>query len=99
MYRTAACYEKEFDIHTSLKGISVLTAIALIADIAMVTMFPSAKAFALYLRSAPGVDASNGTQRLLGTNKQGRKLAVTLLSHSIISVTVIPRSGNGMTSW
>jgi transposase len=83
LYRTAACYYKEIDILTSMKGISVLTAIALIADIATVTRFPNAKTFASYLRSAPGVDASNETQRPLGTNKQGRKLSVTLLSQSL----------------
>ena len=83
LYRTAACYEKEIDILTSMKGISVLTAIALLSDIATVTRFPNAKAFASYLRSAPGVDSSNETQRPLGTNKQGRKLSVTLLSQSL----------------
>jgi transposase len=83
LYRMAACYDKEIDILTSMKGISVLTAIALIADIATVTRFPHAKEFASYLRSAPGVDASNEIHRSLGTNKQGRKLSVTLLSQSL----------------
>jgi transposase len=83
LYLHAVGYEKQIDILTSMKGISLLTAIALLADIGTVTRFPSAKAFASYLRSAPGVDSSNQTNRPMGTNKMGRKLSVTLLSQSL----------------
>ena len=44
-------YLKEIDILTSMKGVSVFTAIAIIADIISVKRFSSSKQFASYLRS------------------------------------------------
>ena len=75
-----AKYYKQIDILTSMKGVSVLTAIAIIADIATIDRFPNSKHFTSYLRSAPGVDSSNETTR---TTKFGRKLSVSLLSQSL----------------
>lgn len=76
-------YLSQIDILTSMKGISVITAIALIADISDLSRFTNSKKLASYLRSAPGIDSSNETVRLLSTNKMGRKLSVTLLSQSL----------------
>lgn len=76
-------YINEIDILTSMKGISVFTAIALMADIATVERFPNSKHFTSYLRSAPGVESSNETTRITNTNKSGRKLSVTLISQSL----------------
>lgn len=76
-------YIKEIDILTSMKGISVMTAIAIIADIATVERFPNSKHFTSYLRSAPGVDSSNETTKVKKTTKFGRKLSVTLLTQSL----------------
>ena len=76
-------YLKEIDILTSMKGISVFTAIALIADIATIERFPNSKHFSSYLKSAPGVDSSNDTTRICKTNKFGRKLSITLLTQSL----------------
>jgi transposase len=76
-------YIKEIDILTSMKGISVMTAIAIIADIASIERFPNSKHFTSYLRSAPGVDSSNETTRIKKTTKFGRKLSVTLLTQSL----------------
>jgi len=83
IYILGAGYMKEIDILTSMKGISVFTAIALIADIATIERFPNSKHFSSYLRSAPGVDSSNDTTRICKTNKFGRKLSVTLLTQSL----------------
>ena len=80
---TTAPFHNQIDILTSMKGISVFTAAALIADIATVKRFPNSKNFTSYLRSAPGVDSSNGETRVLHTTKFGRKLSVTLLSQSL----------------
>ncbi len=76
-------YINEIDIVTSMRGISVFLAIALMADIATVERFPNSKHFTSYLRSTPGVASSNETTRITGTNKSGRKLAVTLITQSL----------------
>ena len=52
-------YLKEIDILTSMRGISVFTAIAIIADIITVKRFSNSKKFASYLRSTPKVESSN----------------------------------------
>jgi len=76
-------YIKQIDILTSMKGISIITAIALIADISEIKRFTNSKKLASYLRSAPGVDSSNNVIKNLSTNKMGRRLSVTLLSQSL----------------
>ena len=76
-------YMREIEILTSMKGISVFTAIAVIADIIEVNRFKSSKAFTSYLRSAPRVSNSNTSNPTLGTNKKGRKLAATLVTQSL----------------
>ena len=80
---SAVSYHKQINILTSMKGISVFTAVALIADIAGIERFDNSKQLTSYLRSAPGVDSSNENTRNLRTNKFGRKLSVTLLSQSL----------------
>jgi transposase len=74
---------KEIEILTSMKGISVFTAIAIIADIISVDRFKNSKAFTSYLRSAPKVSNSNTSVSIKGTNKKGRKLSATLLTQSL----------------
>jgi len=76
-------YKEQIDILTSMKGISLFIAIALIADISVLTRFNNSKKFASYLRSTPGVDSSNETIKNLSTNKMGRRLSITLLSQSL----------------
>ena len=83
MYIIAKPYVKQIEILTSMKGISIFTAIALIADISEIDRFENSKKLSSYLRSAPGIDISNDTVRDLKTNKFGRKLSITLLSQSI----------------
>jgi transposase len=79
----AAPYMREIEILTSMKGISVFTAIAIIADIISVNRFRNSKSFASYLRSAPSVTSSTTATKMKGTNKKGRKLAATLLTQSL----------------
>jgi transposase len=76
-------YLREIEILTSMKGVSVFMAIAIIADIIKVDRFKDSKSFASYLRSAPKVESSNTTVHMRGTNKQGRKLSATLISQSL----------------
>jgi len=76
-------YMKEIDILTSMQGISVFTAIAIISDIIDVKRFSNSKKFASYLRSAPKVESSNDKTIIKSTNKQGRKLTISLLYQSL----------------
>jgi transposase len=80
---SAEPYMAQIEVLTSMKGISVFIAIAVIADIIDVGRFKDSKAFTSYLRSAPRVANSNTTVSVRGTNKQGRKLAATLLTQSL----------------
>jgi len=73
-------YMREIKILTSMKGVSVFIAIAIIADIVSVDRFKDSKSFTSYLRSAPRVESSNTTKGNKGTNKMGRKLSATLLT-------------------
>lgn len=76
-------YHHEIDILTSMKGISVITALAIIADVGAVDRFPNQKKFCSYLRSAPGVDSSNETTRTTKTNKFARSLSISFLTQSL----------------
>ncbi|GHU20560.1 IS110 family transposase [Spirochaetia bacterium] len=76
-------FMREIGILTSMKGISVFIAIAIITDIIEVSRFKNSKHFTSYLRSAPKVSNSNTSTSIKGTNKQGRKLAATLLTQSL----------------
>jgi transposase len=73
----------QIEILTSMKGISVFIAVAIIADIIDVGRFKDSKAFTSYLRSAPRMSNSNTSTKNRGTNKMGRKLAATLLTQSL----------------
>jgi transposase len=66
-----------------MRGISILTALALIADIAAIDRFSNSRKFTSYLGSAPGVDSSNESVRITRTTRFGRKLSVVLLSQSL----------------
>jgi transposase len=74
---------KEIEILTSMKGISVFTAVAVIADIIEVNRFRDSKSFTSYLRSAPRVANSNTSVNIRGTNKKGRKVSAALAAQSL----------------
>jgi transposase len=73
----------QIDLLTSMKGVSVFIAIAIIADIIEVSRFKDSKHFTSYLRSAPKVSKSNTTMSIRGTNKMRRKLSSALLTQSL----------------
>jgi len=79
----AEAFMPQIEILTSMKGVSVFIAIAIIADIIDVRRFRNSKAFTSYLRSAPKVSNSNTSVSIRGTNKKGRKLSATLLTQSL----------------
>jgi len=79
----AAPHIREIEILTSMKGISVFIAAAIIADIISVGRFKNSKHFTSYLRSAPSVSNSNTSERNRGTNKKGRKVASALITQSL----------------
>ncbi len=76
-------YEEETNILMSIHGVSLLSAIAVITDIADVKRFKNAKHFSSYLRSVPRVDSSNDKTYIGRTNKKGRKLSISFLLNSI----------------
>jgi len=76
-------FMRQIDILTSMSGISVITAIAIIADVIDVSRFKNSKHFTSYLRSAPRVESSNDKTVIKSTTKAGRKLSITLLSQSL----------------
>lgn len=79
----ASPFMAQIEILTSMKGVSVFIAIAIIADIIDVSRFRNSKAFTSYLRSAPCVSNSNTSVSIRGTNKKGRKVSATLLAQSL----------------
>lgn len=80
---TGRKYKEEIKILTSMKGISVFIALALISDYADIRRFKNAKKFSSYMRSVPRIDASNTTVHIGKTNKRGRKLSISLLLQSL----------------
>ena len=82
--KTATPYMKEIRILTSMKGVSVLMAIALLADISDIQRFANSKHLCSYLRTAPGVKSSNETTYVTKTNKCSRKLSMNFLIQSVM---------------
>jgi len=80
--QVTAPFLHEIDILTSMKGVSVMGAIALMSDIISVDRFPNSKHFASYLRSAPKVASSNETTIIKRTNRWGRRMTMVFLSQS-----------------
>jgi transposase len=73
----------QIELLTSMSGISVVTAIAVIADIIDISRFRNSKHFASYLRSVPRVESSNEKTIIKSTTKAGRKLSITLISQAL----------------
>lgn len=81
--RLGAEYYDEVNILTSMRGISVKTALAIVSDTGDVGRFENSRHFCSYLRSTPVVDSSNQTTRIKKTTKFGRKLSITLIGQSL----------------
>lgn len=69
----------DVDIITSINGISVFTALGLIADYGCIDRFVQAKRFSKYLRSTPRSEISNKKRKDGKTHKSGRKLSVKFI--------------------
>jgi transposase len=76
-------FMEQIEILTSMKGVGVFTAAAVIADIIDAGRFKNSKVFTSYLRSAPRVSNSNTSASIRGVNKKGRKLSAALLTQSL----------------
>lgn len=76
-------FHEEVKLLVSIKGISPFTAIAVMADIADISRFPSAKKLSSYLRTAPRIDKSNKTVKIGRINKESRKLTLGFLLQSV----------------
>ena len=91
---------KEFlntiEILTSISGISVFTALAIIADVADISRFKNPKKLAMYLRSAPEIDSSNNVTKIKRTTKAGRRLSIELL---IQSTTHFQKENEKLKNW
>jgi len=83
MLLQAEPFTAQIEILTGMKGVSVFTAIAVIAGIIDAGRFKNSKAFTSYLRSAPRVSNSNTSVSICGVNKKGRKLSAALLTQSL----------------
>ncbi len=89
-------FYKEVEILTSAKGISVLSALAIMADICDIKRFPNKKHLCSYLRSAPAVESSNEITKIKKTNKFSRKLAMGFITQSVAH---IKKANPGLNKW
>jgi transposase len=76
-------YENEINILTSISGISILIALALISDIADIKRFNNSKKLCSYLGVVPKVDSSGGTTKIGSLQRESRKNSRTLLTQVI----------------
>ena len=86
----------EVEILTSAKGISVLSALGIMADICDIKRFKSKKHLCSYLRSAPAVESSNGITKIKKINKFSRKLSISFITQAI---THIKKANPGLKIW
>lgn len=77
-------FPREIELLIRIKGVSILTAVAIMSDVVDVHRFSGTKKFCAYLRTAPKVKSSNMTTKLLGVNKQSRVLTLNYLSQSVL---------------
>lgn len=76
-------FRKEIELLLSIKGFSVLTAIALMSDVIDINRFPNVKKFCSYLRTAPRVKSSNDKTVIGSINRYSRSLTCTLMTQSV----------------
>lgn len=94
LYMGLELFRHEVEILTTISGVSVFTAIALMSDVCDISRFQSAKKFCSYLRTAPSIRSSNKTCHLGPVGHKGRSLTVTLLTQSINHLkTALPEYG------
>lgn len=76
-------FYEEIKLLISIRGFSILTAIALMTDVVEINRFAGVRKFCAYLRTAPKVKGSNETIKTKGTNRQSRSLSMNYLSQSV----------------
>ena len=76
-------FQKEIEILTSIRGVSVFIAIAIMSDIADISRFSSAKNLCSYLRTAPKISASDKSVKVGHINRRSRSLTLGLLMQVI----------------
>jgi transposase len=81
--RKGKIFEKEMHILTSIRGMSLFLAVAIMSDIADINRFPNAKKLSSYLRTAPRIDASGNKEHIGKVNKQSRTLTASLMTESV----------------
>lgn len=75
---------ESIEILTSLNGISIFIALAVITDYANnIGRFKNGKHFSSYMRSVPKLDASNEKIKNGSTKKTGRRLSITLVLQAL----------------
>ncbi len=91
--RKGHIFSREIEILTSIKGISVFIAIAIMTDIGDIRRFPDSKELCSYLGCVPRVDSSNQTTRIGRINKHSRRLTRNLLLQSVRHFRTIKKYG------
>lgn len=77
-------FKDEIKLLIGIRGISILTAIAIMSDVIDIRRFPSVRKFCAYLRTTPRVKGSNKKSKVKNTNKQSRTITCSFLSQSVI---------------
>lgn len=77
-------FEAELDLLMTIPGFSFLSALALLADIADINRFSTARKYCSYLRAAPRIRESNKTTHIGNINKESRSLTLTFLTQSVL---------------
>jgi transposase len=77
--QVGSVFQKEIEILTSIRGVSVFIALAIMADVADINRFKNAKNLCSYLRTAPKIDASDKSVKVGKINRRSRSLTLGLL--------------------
>lgn len=72
-------FRAETELLTTISGVSVMGAVAFMADVVTIDRFPSARNMTSYLASTGKVDASGHTVREGGLNRRGRRTSYRFL--------------------
>ncbi len=76
----------EIKLLIGIKGVSILSACAIMADTADINRFKTANKYTAYMRSAPRLDASNDKVYNGKTDKKGRKLSFSLILQGLTHI-------------
>jgi transposase len=77
-------FKEEVELLLSIPGFGVFSAIVVLADVANIDRFQSAKKFCAYLRTAPRIKESNSSTYLGRVTKQSRSMSCSVLTQSVL---------------